>query len=615
MRKALVSLHNRRVSFSDPVQHETAPPSVVAGLRFRATFTGGRSAPVDLTRYPLPAVAAAAATILWQETQPGGTFRSPGPVSGTLRSLARFADFLKAYDRSSEINSLHDLIPEDINTFETYLRQRYGIDSITTWNMLQPMRRFLELALSYGYASDKIIPRLAYVSLGGKGKRAPKDGYSPFVANQLREAARKDIEAIIERITVTGPAFVAEGRDPEEHGWKNISNIAWYLKHRGHLSFRDIFVRSCVSKLTVKYSSVVSYLHLTADDVVPFIVALSLSTGLPIESIRCLKKDCLRNEKNGYASLHYMKRRRGGRETETSMRVRSDAPLSPGWLVKALIRLSQITRTHIAPEQQDWLFIGYSRREYLTYVGRISTADNRETAVSRFTKRHHIVDDAGKPLLSFEQDRLRKTFKAEQYVRVNGHLADAATDHSKGVHARHYADIPSLRSLHEATAEAGLVSAMEAAFTPIILDPAGEARLQRDPEGLAAQLKRPVEQVESVASGSTDVWLAGCLDFENSPHGISGSDCPCPVWGCLECKNAVITSAKLPAILAFLNHLLSKRQQINLDTWSNRFGRAHRRIIEQILPRFPTREVIMAKAVAEADEHLVWLPAELTQAP
>jgi hypothetical protein len=83
------------------------------------------------------------------------------------------------------------------------------------------------------------------------------------------------------------------------------------------------------------------------------------------------------------------------------------------------------------------------------------------------------------------------------------------------------------------------------------------------------------------------------------------------VWGCLECKNAVITTSRLPAILAFLNHILERRQQMNLNSWSQRYGRAHQRITVQILPRFPEREVTMARAVAESDGDLMWLPAEL----
>jgi hypothetical protein len=198
---------------------------------------------------------------------------------------------------------------------------------------------------------------------------------------------------------------------------------------------------------------------------------------------------------------------------------------------------------------------------------------------------------------------------------AHGRLADVADDHSKGVMAVYYANIRSLAPLHEATIADGLQAALDAAFIPIVLDADGENRLRTDQRGLADEWKRPQEQVAAVADGGADVWMAGCLDFHHSPHGAPDRPCPSPVWGCLECNNAVITASKLPAILAFLNHIFGKRQQMNMAAWTERFGRAHHRITQQILPRFPEREIVMAKAVVEAEDHLLWLPAELTLAP
>jgi hypothetical protein len=44
--------------------------------------------------------------------------------------------------------------------------------------------------------------------------------------------------------------------------------------------------------------------------------------------------------------------------------------------------------------------------------------------------------------------------------------------------------------------------------------------------------------------------LASCIGFYDSPFGTKGKACPVPFWGCLECRNAVITSRKLPALIA-----------------------------------------------------------------
>lgn len=609
-----VSLHDRRVVFDGAANETTAPVSAVAGLRFTAEFSGGRRRRVDLTGHPVGGIAAAAATVLWDAIQPGGAIRSPGHLDRTTSSLSRLADFLAVHPRGRAIQTMRDLVPADVDAFEDYLWQRYGATSRAVWSYLQAFRQFLELALRHGLAGEAVRPRLVFVSKNGKGKGTPLDAYSPFVAHQLREAAKKDIEEAIERITVQGAAFIAKGQDPAVHGWQSPHNVAWHLAHRGLVGSMDYSIHNSFSKLPYQFSHVVLYVHPGMDDLLPFLVLLSLETSLPIECVRALRKNCLRNERGGYVDLCYVKRRCGA-ETEKSKRVRTDAPFSPGWLVKAILRLTERTRAQVGEEIQDKLLIGWSRSRGLVAFTGASTGVSKNDPVQRFTKRHGLIDDAGKPMRNFVLARLRKTSKSEQYIKANGHLADAADDHSKRVHAQHYAKIPALAPLHEAIVAAGLQAALDAAYTPIILDAEAETRMRADPVGTAAKWSRPLDQVADVADGSADVWLAGCLDFRHSPHGELDKDCPTPVWGCLECGNAVITSSKLPAILAFLDHILAKRQRISLPAWSERFGRAHRRITEQILPCFPAREIAMAKAVAEADGHLVWLPAELTMAP
>lgn len=608
-----VSLHDRRATF-DTVVDSPSPRPGVAGLRFLATFSGGRKTTVNLTDHALPGIAAAAATILWEETQPGGALRSPGSVVQITESLSRLGDFLAEYERGSAIASVADLLPEDIDRFEDYLRRRYGAETRMPWIRLQALRQFLEMALRHGYTGDHIRPRLAFVSRGGKGKQKPRDAYSPFIASQMREGAKKDIEATIERMTVTGAAFIARGLDPAEHGWRSPHNIGWHLAHRGLVTTRDHNIPNVFIKLSYQFTDVVSYVHLGSDDVLAFMVALSLGTGLPIECVRSLQADCLRNEKGGYADLLYVKRRRGV-DTEARKRVKVDTRFSPGWLIRIVLRLTHWTRTQADAETATHLFIGYVPRFGLTSIVVKNTGPAKNDPVSRFTARHGVVDDNGQPMDGFVLARLRKTFKGEQYIKAHGHLADVADDHSKGVMALHYANIPSLVPLHEATIADGLQAALDAAFVPIVLDADGEDRLRTDQRGLADEWGRPEEQVAAVADGRADVWMAGCLDFHHSPHGNPDRPCPSPVWGCLECSNAVITASKLPAILAFLNHILGKRQQMNMAAWTGRFGRAHYRITQQILPRFPEREIVMAKAVAEAEEHLLWLPAELTLAP
>ncbi|MFP3442984.1 hypothetical protein R0K18_35135, partial [Pantoea sp. SIMBA_133] len=79
-----------------------------------------------------------------------------------------------------------------------------------------------------------------------------------------------------------------------------------------------------------------------------------------------------------------------------------------------------------------------------------------------FIERYKLVDDDGGPL-RLRLSQLRKTHKAEWYRRTNGQLEQFAVGHSIGVAARHYADIPALRHVHEQTLAAAFHDALDAA--------------------------------------------------------------------------------------------------------------------------------------------------------
>jgi hypothetical protein len=279
-------------------------------------------------------------------------------------------------------------------------------------------------------------------------------------------------------------------------------------------------------------------------------------------------------------------------------------------MIKLLQRLTRVTRLYIEKSKSGFLLIGYlpSGRK----SAKLRHFRQAFTAIPRFLDRHTIIDDQGQRLSHINLSRLRKSHKQERYLSAAGHIADVATDHTRRVFVEHYANIPSLRPLHEETVARAFEEAMKAAFEPVVTDAATEHLIHTDPSMAAATLGLPVEQVETIASGSSDVWLASCRDFRKSPHQpVGDGDCKSAVWGCLDCSNAVFTSSKLPALLAFLNHILQRRSQMPLDAGSTRYGRAYGRISFQILPRFPASEVAMAKAVAEAESDLMWLPPEL----
>ena len=145
-----------------------------------------------------------------------------------------------------------------------------------------------------------------------------------------------------------------------------------------------------------------------------------------------------------------------------------------------------------------------------------------------------------------------------------------------------------------------------------ILLPAEEERLRGDPARTSSSLSVEPEQVEALLEGAQDVWVAGCANFYASPFGKPGLACPVPVWGCLECPNAVITSRHLPTILLFLNRMVAERERLEEQAWAAQFGRAYARIVRQILPAFPSEVVTAARAMLEATTPVLALPPNLT---
>ncbi|MFZ5732448.1 MAG: hypothetical protein ACOY4O_06925, partial [Pseudomonadota bacterium] len=120
----------------------------------------------------------------------------------------------------------------------------------------------------------------------------------------------------------------------------------------------------------------------------------------------------------------------------------------------------------------------------------------------------------------------------------------------------------------------------------------------------------PPAEAIAFLDGAHDLWLVSCGGFYDSPFGSKGKACPVPFWGCLECKNAVITSRKLPALIAFQTFMIAQREQLSAGDWAAQFAGAHRRIAEQILPAFPEAQVAAARAIAATRKDILYLPPE-----
>lgn len=581
----------RRVDFSATTADSDAqPPTIITDLRFMIMPERGRELPLNFAPFGAPRLALAFANGLRRLSRPPATVRSRSTLWAYANTVRRFFVYLR--ESAPSVDGIEDLRANHIDGFELWI-EATGCARTTTYCLLMQLLSVLRQAVAE--AGDEVSPdlykRLEYGSAERYQRSEPRDAHSLYVARQLLDAALADVRAAARRIRA-GPPI------EEDLALRDTTATAHrYITEHGPLKAIDRILGR-VSDARVrrgdKRAGTSERLHsahyLTPADIVAFIVLLSLKTGIEYECCKALTIDCLRNGSARTIELHYVKYRAIDSPYQT-MRVGDDGPDTPGQIVRLLIELTKAARRH-QPSEVLWIY--YSRGTLVTGIGDV------QEHVDDWATRHQIVDDKGRPLRLLPST-LRKTHKAFRYLEFDGHIGRFAINHSKRVAADHYANLPSLRRLHETTVADAFTEAV-AATTSHILTPEDEADLQRR-QSLQDTSLGEIDAGVLLAERQ-DVWLASCAGFYTSPFGEAGSPCPVPHWGCLECSNAVITARKLPAILSFLAFVTTQREGLSAADWDAKFGRAYVQITQRILPAFSDAVVASARADLAADPPL-----------
>ena len=568
----------------------------VLGLRFNIEARYGGTVEVDFTdEHPRP-VAIAFAGALRRQSELGGSLGARSTIKQHLQAYLKFFAYLREH---SEAKTPADLRADDIDGYEAFL-EAGGMKPIHRHTVLAKTilaLRSIDADLP-GFLDDGVRRRLTYTSAQSAGRSQPRDAYSPFVARQLRDAARGDIAKIFRRIGRPVDDDQGDTNLRRATSEANARIVASGRLSSGDRIFKSLYFMRLRRGLPVSTlaEDLHSRFHLRALDIPPLLTFLSLETGLEIECCKALTIDCLRNPRPGTIEIVYVKRRARGGEHK-HIRVRDGGVGTPGGLVRRLIEVTAFARQFVLSDCL-WLYYYTGRKQLRAGV------EHPHELVDRWTGSHGIVNDDGEPL-RLVLSRLRKTHKALWYLKTEGHMARFAVGHTPEIAARHYADVPSLRPLHEATV-AEAFSEVAAAAGPIILAPDDEDSWR---QGNAVSEGRG--DVDALLGGEQDVWLAACSGFDRSPFGEPGTPCPQPFWGCLDCRNAVITARKLPAIVAFLRFIEEQRERLSATDWTIKFGRVHDRIAKQILPAFS--KSVVAAARREAEGHALYLPPEARQ--
>ena len=587
----------RRAAFppqSDKPDKGTAIVIVADPRRFAVRIDKDNELVVDLTSWSYPSLVAEIAPLLKERIRQMG----PTPIGRSVRRkvayLRRFWTFLDSLE--IVLQGLDDITVKLINGYEDWLEQNAG-NRLSQRHLLAGLISLLRIAVEDrpGALMPDVISRLRYLGHGNGGSSRPRDAYSSGNAEMLRAAARTQIAEARQRIVLGNdvpvpPAGVDACARLRAHHDAVITEImrSGQIETR-HPAFKRFVNLAAYRKVDRRIEVPHRGFHLMAIDLAAFLVLLSLETGMEMECLIRLKADCLRNPTKGYVEIEYYKRRARGSEWKR-LRVRDGSSATPGGLMRLAIALTERARRHMGSDRL-WLL--------WTIDGLRPANEEGKQGIAAFVERYNLIDDNGAPL-RLNLSRLRKSQKAEWYRRTNGQLEQFAVGHSISVAARHYADIPALRHVHEQTLAAAFHDALDVALKPRLA--------MSEQESLVME-----QQHLSPVADEQDVWLARCGGFYESPFAEAGNPCPTPFWGCLECENAVITERKLPALIAFQSFMADQRTSLNAAEWSVKFGRSWHRVTNQILPAFAPQVVDAARTQISAEgPMLLYLPVEAT---
>ncbi|WP_445525985.1 hypothetical protein [Streptomyces cyslabdanicus] len=215
-------------------------PPALGLLKIEVTFPDNRAAVVDWTREPQQRLLRALGAELAASCAVGHGTGSPHTLRNRARSCREWARWIESTERV-ELR-VGDLLPRHLDGFESHLRERHPESSRTPYariaDIVWILRRMSERREGL---SSAMVRRLAYTSAGPVGSYAPRDAYSPRVVEQLRAAARSDVDHAVRRLTLEGPTHCAHigfpVPDVDGEPWNLTTRqfrrtVAWHIAHR-----------------------------------------------------------------------------------------------------------------------------------------------------------------------------------------------------------------------------------------------------------------------------------------------------------------------------------------------------------------------------------------------
>ena len=566
--------------------------------------------------------------------------------------FSRFARYLDEHKDGAvcSMGTLAQLTREILIDFRSWLRNHYSVETANKTYV----RIAKHLVVLQGEKSPVpgAVPSNLEIptrSLGGASASGSVQPYTFDVQTAIEQACKKEINEVLERLQ-RGKKLLAAGQDPRlfatdntnhfNHAWEDKGNLLWYivnvnggrpLSKTGKVSDRArSYFLSETWQTTRKhqcdqfagYGEALRHLYPFVADMSPFILLLTLKTGLNAESVLTLKRDCLKGVNGTKTGVEYTKTR-GTHETMVRW-FSHKGTSSPVGLIKTVLGITAHFLALADPKDQDKLFLAYGKGNHGKYAGKISAVSRanllnilngrRDYDKAGFFERHNLRDSARK-IVRFDFRAARKTEATNAYLK-HGSLANVSKKNLKhhgksalNTTAFHYLTNDATHHVHTQAVRNAQDKLVQAARGAVILDV--DAKSKKKITVLAKKLSESEEKIIALLSGEQDVFIAACRDFYNRPDDVPNTPCSDP-WSCFSCANAVWTSRILPRLIRFKNFMEEQRKLLSPTDWHDKFVVPYSTIQNDILPRFQTRTIEWANI--EARDIPFYVPTHLRNA-
>ncbi|MCX4669633.1 hypothetical protein OG453_23605 [Streptomyces sp. NBC_01381] len=517
-------------------------------------------------------------------------------VDTHLRTIKLFAGFVDTHAASPEAASLARDVPDLAHLVREHSRllpAQYATGSETPALLIDNLRALMNAHAQREEVSvaEGLLRLLAAPHSVPYGKSSELDEFSRKEKGALLRAAWAGVREAENRLA-RGRELVAQGGPPAAHGWTDIANLLWAVQVGG-FTWREL-ARSLppLSTWTQEMRELASsragavrpdsarsqfctglltYLHVTQDDMHAFRILIMAATGHAPEEITGLGESDVEFTSLGVRVTLRKRRARKLRTREFHAPRTATHPdsgqLNAAELLRRLISVTAQTRELAGAEDADRLFLVATLPRSREPQIRPFNPNLPNGSFSGWGTRQGL--DISQPR---DIRRLRKSGKVEKAIAHHGAVDRIADDHTRQTYLDHYARGTTLRVVSGQLVTQAQREWFDTAVTgPVVLDEAAEASFNA-PEALAA-LDLSRDQADQIRDGALNMGVSECRDPYDSPYAKKpGELCPAAPLSCLECKNAFILPSNLPQLLLYGDFLDQLTHRLTPPVFDARWG-------------------------------------------